>query len=276
MSNPVKLFIVEGENRDYRFIREMTQCFLKGRYIATVICLPAAQNIYMLYNKLAADNFETDIVEVLRESVKTAHDNLMGISRQDIDEVYLFFDYDVHQNNTLSRGPDSSKILQAMIEVFDNETEHGKLYISYPMVEALYDYIEESCYAFSNCYISMNEIGDYKTKAGDNNPKASRSMQIQFWREALNVFFLRVKCLLDLDNLDFSTYRETVSPRTIYSIENQLMNMCNQVFVLSAFPEFLFDYFGEQFWNTMTPTKRKHFSNCPKNQSMIEPLLSEY
>lgn len=155
MADPVKLFIVEGESRDYRFVNEMTNCFLKGRYKTKVINLPAAQNIYMLYQKLVEDGFETDVVEVLRGTVKGASRILKGISRQDIDEVYLFFDYDVHQNN-LKSEIEPSMIITDMLKTFDNETENGRLYISYPMVEALFDYRVNDCLAFSNCFINYN------------------------------------------------------------------------------------------------------------------------
>lgn len=62
----------------------------------------------------------------------------MGLSREDFSEVYLFFDYDAHQTN-LGKAVNEDVIRQ-MLESFDNETENGKLYISYPMVEALRDY----------------------------------------------------------------------------------------------------------------------------------------
>ena len=54
MASPVTLFIVEGESRDLRFAEKMKDLFLKGRDDLRVICLPAAQNIYMLYERLAA------------------------------------------------------------------------------------------------------------------------------------------------------------------------------------------------------------------------------
>ena len=56
-----------------------------------------------------------------------------GLSRDDFSEVFLFFDYDVHQTN-LGKADDGDVINQ-MLESFDNETENGKLYISYPMVQ---------------------------------------------------------------------------------------------------------------------------------------------
>lgn len=52
MSDSIKLFIVEGEERDYRFVKGMTDLFMRGKFEARIIYLPAAQNIYMLYKKL--------------------------------------------------------------------------------------------------------------------------------------------------------------------------------------------------------------------------------
>ena len=72
MASPVTLFIVEGESRDLRFAEKMKDLFLKGRDDLRVICLPAAQNIYMLYERLAEEDFDLDVVEVLRETVPSA------------------------------------------------------------------------------------------------------------------------------------------------------------------------------------------------------------
>lgn len=53
----------------------------------------------MLWKKLKADEFDTDIIEVLRERNTEIRKQLTGLSRDDFSEVYLFFDYDVHQTN---------------------------------------------------------------------------------------------------------------------------------------------------------------------------------
>ena len=262
MKKSIKLFIVEGEDRDYRFTQEMINCFFKGKYDAKVIYLPAAQNLYMLFKKLSDDKFETDIVEVLRDTVDNARDNLAGINRQQIDEVFLFFDYDIHQDNT---GKDLSlamEIIETMLDVFNNETENGKLFISYPMVEALYDYLQGECITHTQCYIPIEEIGHYKTLSGKNNPNANRKMNINFWREVLQTFYLRVKCLFDFDYLDMKNYRSFVSPQTIFTNEKQQYFLHERVFVLSAFPEFLFDYFKEAFWKSMTRINQALPSNC--------------
>ncbi len=84
MASPVTLFIVEGESRDLRFAEKMKDLFLKGRDDLRVICLPAAQNIYMLYERLAEEDFDLDVVEVLRETVPSAAKCLEGVERDSV------------------------------------------------------------------------------------------------------------------------------------------------------------------------------------------------
>ncbi len=270
MSEPVKLFIVEGESRDYRFINVMTKCFFKGRYKTRIINLPAAQNIYMLYQKLLFDDFQTDVVEVLRDNVKEADKILANIKRQDIDEVYLFFDYDVHQNNLRTDNLESSKAIVDMLEIFDNETENGKLYISYPMVEALYDYRSRECQSFSKCFIDLDKVKDYKNISADGNLNAnSRFDTIEEWENIINIFYLRIRCLFGLSAMDFKMYRNSVSTKSIYELEKKINDLQKQVFVLSALPEFLLDNFKANFFNSMISLKKFNYVDCPKKYNVI-------
>lgn len=264
MSEPVVLFVVEGAERDWRFVNRMTDCFMRGSFKANVISLPAEQNLYMLYGRLAEEDFDVDLVEVLRESVPAAKEALEGVSRQDVAEVYLFFDYDPHQNNVPAGGAFPDSIVEAMLDAFNNETENGKLYISYPMVEALYDYRYAQCQAFSGCFIPLREIGGYKKLSGCNNPNASGHMSIQQWKDAIEVFALRVSCLFDIDSLSYEVYRESVTPRSIHAFERGLVDDRGEVFVLSAFPEFLLGYFPKSFWSSRVKMCKPRFNDCPK------------
>lgn len=76
----------------------------------------------MLWNQLKSDDFETDIIEVVRESNEQSKKALKGLSREDFSEVYLLFDYDPHQRNT--ERDLTEDIVQQMLESFDNETEN--------------------------------------------------------------------------------------------------------------------------------------------------------
>lgn len=260
MSKPVILYIVEGEQRDLFAINQMTQTFFQGRYEAKIISLSAARNIYMLYQLLEKDQFETDIVEIIRDNVPGADEILLGINRQRIDEVYLFFDYDIHQNNLprdLCLSP--HEIIEKMLETFDNETENGKLYISYPMVEAIYDFYDSRCKAFTSCYYPVDKLNEYKTISGTQNPNTNLHFTISQWKMILSVFIIRSQCLFGLEAIDFQLFRQIVTPHSIYSCELNLFQEKHTVFILSGIPEFLLDYFKADFWNSMH--KMHHFTD---------------
>ncbi len=249
-----KAFIVEGEAREPQITANITKVFFAHGNVRT-ITLPAGENIYMLWKKLKADDFDTDIIEVLREYNDDVREQLMGLSRDDFSEVYLFFDYDTHQTN-LGKAEDEDAVAQ-MLESFDNETENGKLYISYPMVEALRAYKPGVCGDREGCYVSIAEMKDYK------NASSMRSVNPQFkdydyeiWKDIIDVFAMRVSCLFGCtDTLAYELYSETADPYDIYVLEEKETRK-GRVFVLSAFPEFLVDYYGDKLWRTCVKHKR--------------------
>lgn len=63
----IVLFVVEGVKREVAIFDAVMSFFFPNRKFSYAI-LPAGSNIYMLYQKLKADDFETDIVEVIKES----------------------------------------------------------------------------------------------------------------------------------------------------------------------------------------------------------------
>lgn len=84
-----KAFIVEGEAREPLIIDNISKVFF-SRANFKIIALPAGENIYMLWKKLKEDDFDTDIIEVLREKHEGLKKQLEGIDRDDFSEVYLF------------------------------------------------------------------------------------------------------------------------------------------------------------------------------------------
>ena len=243
-----KAFIVEGEAREPLIIDNISKVFFAHANFK-VITLPAGQNIYMLWKKLKEDDFDTDIIEVLREEHEELKEQLEGINRDDFSEVYLFFDYDGHQNNLSVE--DDSDVLEQMLESFDNETDNGKLYISYPMVEALRDFEEGKCGKEGQCFVPIAEIGNYKFVSAERSFLPSfKDYDITVWKSLIDVFAMRISCLMGGDSaITYEQYTEVVSPFSIYKMEeNEIQEQ--RVFVLSAFPEFLLDYFGVKLWRT--------------------------
>ncbi len=250
-----KAFIVEGEAREPLIIDNISKVFFAhGNF--KIITLPAGQNIYMLWKKLKEDDFDTDIIEVLRENHEALEEQLEGLGRENFSEVYLFFDYDVHQNN-LSEDDDGN-VLDQMLTSFDNETENGKLYISYPMVEALRDFEAGVCGNKDNCFAKVCELENYKAlSASRARYPQFKAYDFEIWKEVIDVFSMRLSCLMNQTHtVTYEQYVETINPREIQKFEEQEIHK-NRVFILSAFPEFLLDYFGMKLWRTCV----KHMMN---------------
>lgn len=258
-----KAFIVEGEAREPQIIDNISKVFFSHRNYE-IITLPAGENIYMLWKKLKEDDFDTDIIEVLRESSGEIRKQLETLSREDFSEVYLFFDYDTHQTN-LGKNDDED-VLAQMLESFDNETENGKLYISYPMVEALRDFEPGVCGSSENCFVPVEVLGEYKniSSARAYNPHF-KEYKIDLWKEIIDVFAMRVSCLCGLsDTLDYEEYSMQINPYEIENLEKRELKN-KRVYILSAFPEFLIDYFGIKLWKTCVKHRKNQLGkSCTK------------
>ena len=259
-----KLIIVEGEKREIDIFERVETFFIqkeKFRYIN----LPANQNIYMLWQLLKADDFQTDIVEIIRETVDGADKVLEGVSRDNIAEVFLFFDLDAHQNNISStHNQIYSQVVEEMLEVFDNETELGKLYISYPMIEALRDLSAKGCSTYtSSCQIDNAKLNDYKMLSGNGNILGNTGKYgVEEWRLVIKSFAVRLSCLLSLDEvISYDDYKKRVSPATIFYNQQRWFEKA-KTFILSAVPEFLLDYFGLSFWKRYIRVKKINKKFC--------------
>lgn len=257
-----KAFIVEGEAREPLIIDNISKVFFAhGNF--KIITLPAGQNIYMLWKKLKEDDFDTDIIEVLREEHKELEKQLAGLSRDDFSEVYLFFDYDGHQKN-LGENANDENVLDQMLLSFDNETENGKLYISYPMVEALRDFETGVCGNKGNCFVMLEDLGNYKFLSAKHSiyPQFN-AYSFEIWKDVIEVFSMRLSCLVNqVGTISYDRYIETINPLEILKLEEKEIQK-NRVFVLSAFPEFLLDYFGVKLWKTCV----KHTTNLLEKQN---------
>lgn len=239
--------IYEGDKTEENYWNSLWKTFFHNDK-ACFISFPAGENIYMLWKQLKDDDFNSDIIEVVREYKPEAAGILGDLAREDFQEVYLFFDYDPHNNNLSKDDWKSEKdVLRRMLQDFNNETENGKLYISYPMSEALRDYTPWKCKAFSKCFIDAEEIASYKELSGLGNPNADyRKYDNEVWQMLLMIFIKRCTCLLEADKDDefpLDWYKSHVSAEMIYDKESDLYTNQDKVFPLSAFPEFILDYF---------------------------------
>jgi len=93
------LIIYEGEKTEENLFKNISRHFFADRADILIVALPAAANLYMLWVKLREDNFDTDVIEVLKEMNGDIAERLKNMETADFSEVYLFFDYDGHQKS---------------------------------------------------------------------------------------------------------------------------------------------------------------------------------
>ena len=129
MNNTNIVFLVEGDKEEslikqliHHFETQSINAFPKAHIIIYKTC------IYDLFKKLQADS-DLDTFQELKD--KDDKKILDGIEQQTmVSQIYLLFDYDPHASNA------SDNKLQKLLDFFDDEFDKGKLYISYPMIEA--------------------------------------------------------------------------------------------------------------------------------------------
>lgn len=158
---------------------------------------------------------------------------------------------------------DDGDVINQMLESFDNETENGKLYISYPMVEALRDFEAGKCGNGDNCFVEISALAEYKNISSRNslNPHF-RDYNIDVWKEIVDVFLMRISCLLgNAEVISYEQYLDEANPHDIYICEQALAGN-NKVFIISAFPEFLVDYFGIKLWRTCVKHAKNQLDIC--------------
>lgn len=258
--------IVEGEKREVKYFDNLKKIFFPSKDIK-LLTLSAGENIYVLWKQMNKDDFETDIIEVLRKYSPAASLQLNGFRRTDFQEVYLFFDYEAQQSNLSKYDKPADEIIHNMLKQFDNETENGKLYISYPMCEALRDIQKENCRAFTDCFVRLDKVNSYKKDSAKGNIYVDVSMyNINDWQMILSIFLARLKCLLGVksEGLELlNLYKKTISTEDIFCAERAEHSERSRIFVLSAFPEFLLDYFSTEYLFSMLSVQNEvSSSNC--------------
>ena len=234
------LFICEGEETERKFCNLIIdRYFIDNKKPKEYVAFGA--NIYSLYDEMSKDR-DLDIIELIREKAKLKKDmaTYEKLTMGGFDEVYLIFDYDFH-------APQYSfeKILE-MAEFFDNETENGKLYINYPMMESFKHFKSIPDEDFNNYKISKDECFKYKKIVGDV------SCIKHFNDITLPILGIMIKQVLDkygfiskkkLNN--YETYLNEFSQSNLLHLQNKSLSKDGKIFVLNTSILWGLDYFGK-------------------------------
>jgi len=252
------LFVFEGERREVGLYQTLERLFFpKGN--DNIVC-SFGNNIYELYGLMSELGCDGDIVSLLKERLAERGDvTLHGVRSSDISQTFLFFDYDF-QNTQLTIGEANARV-EAMLNMFNDETGNGRLYINYPMVESI-RYVKElpdndywryvvhrkECLEFKQM---ANEFSHYKSldfimlKQGVI-PSKEMYMKVHSNWETLK--------WMNVNKANYIVGGICAKPKNSCDIAQNLIfaaqvekyiNVSECVAVLNSFPLFLFEYFGK-------------------------------
>lgn len=123
------LFVFEGQKAEPMVFRSLEQLFFSGEEVRMVKC---SYDLPTLYKRLKDNGYDLFRSLPLSENgIEVPEDARLDTL---FSQIFLFFDYDFQNRMGIDR---LNGILKEMLDFFDNETDNGKLYVNYPMVESL-------------------------------------------------------------------------------------------------------------------------------------------
>ena len=242
--------ISEGEKTEKQIINNLENNFTT--FSNKIIFLSYKTNIYKLFKEIERDE-DIDIISLLKERQIKANEvrkdvqeiDVSNINSDDISQIYLFFDYDGHDPEY------SNEKISQMIEIFNNETENGKLYISYPMVEAL-KHIKKDNLDINNYLVEAKTRINYKNLVSLNTDYENLlTLSKRNWLFIISENLKRCLFLFELKkSIDYAIYNNIINQKSIFNKQlDKYILKEEKVLVLSAFPFFLIEYFGEEFFS---------------------------
>ena len=266
------LFVCEGKRREPHLLKVIDKFFLsvydqeenseqkkkseqEKNYVVAFVC--HIQSLASLVEERRGDfpgvclEDSIDLVALLKELKKDSlTDEIHKItSSSEVSEIYLFFDCDLHDmkrdlGNELDR-------INSLLTLFNNERT-GKLYLSYPMIEALFytkalpdDHFSEyvcridACSSFKedtglfSHYKNQMFVGAVKPPRGNATKSNWCSLIRQHRRKAQELCGVSAGCSLTPMELFQAQCDKHITPR-------------GEVAILASMPLFLYDYFKEE------------------------------
>ncbi|PWB14080.1 hypothetical protein DCO44_10995 [Acinetobacter sp. AM] len=224
--NPEHILLVfEGESTEYKIyeLLEKHQLGLDKKILATF-----KAEVYQLYRQVIDEG--ADLLLLLKDK----NPSLSNISQDNISSIFLFFDFDCHATQA-----EDLKIKE-LLDHFDNETEEGKLFISYPMVEAFKYFTHcDDLMNFLNFYVKRIQVPMFKqiSHQESDHRKTWQKMTKDDCQRIINMHCIKASYLV---NKTDKLYEGDIAQKTIFDIHDGK----DEVYVLSAFPLMLKYYYS--------------------------------
>ncbi len=222
------LLIVEGEVEEPRILGSESHGLL-SLIGSDYEIVSFASSIYELYEAYKNNEYD-DIVSYLRtEKGLEIDDNIL--SKNAFSAIYLVFDFEPQYHKY------SDDKIKDLLETFNNETEMGKLYINYPMVEAYYHLLQLPDPDYYKRKVSLDGLNGKSYKHLVNTTTCLKKNKIGNIHLCHIIMHNYNKCkTLDDSNLKYIDYEKVLAKQI------ELKSSNNEIYVLSTFPLIVIDY----------------------------------
>ena len=230
------LFVFEGARTEKQIFESLPDIF-KERLTSDSIYTAYCTVIYKLWKDLSEDEF-LDPFELFKNLNDKNREALKELNKDDISQIFLFFDYDGHEPSA-----DDDK-LESMLEFFNEETDNGKLYINYPMVESIKDLNKNDSF--------KDKVVPAKTDIKYKHLVSQRSNYIHFnlltdkcWKFIFKEQISKANYIL---NNEYSLPSDRIEQDVIFQHQlDKYITPKEQVAVLSSIPMYWCDFYGMEY-----------------------------
>lgn len=244
------LLIVEGAKTEPKLFKRIQSLLNVNNEDFEIISFNT--NIYFLYKIMKSNDFNLNIVDLLKE----LHPDKKNILNNNFIYIYLIFDLDAHHTrkeetrNIKEVVNDNLIKINEMINHFNDETDPtiGKLYINYPMIESFKDCNSFFDKEYKNTSIDISLLSRYKEIVSRKKISNIRIEEIK--DEELNklilqnIFKLNYISSSHFKELDYKTYLDYSSQSNVFNKECLIINELNKVSVINTSLFLVIDYFG--------------------------------
>ena len=251
MSSAKVLFVLEGEQPEGNIVARLQKAFPEelADLSSDLVKIVFSSNIYSLYGKLKDDEGFLDVVEVLKEQYPEDKE-LQDLDRESVSQVFLFFDLDIHG---LAQPIEQSCCqLNELISFFDNETENGKLFLSYPMAEAVNicdmtnGLMADDRKLFKICDCENDGFKHFVNDLNRDSKTICRANCRDNWLIICKANYEKAQWLMNLLSEASSVNLNQMQQPAILRHQQTLIKNDGVVATLSAFPFFLLEYLGTE------------------------------
>ena len=242
------LFVFEGGKAEPLVFDSLAKLFLTGEDVRVVTC---EHDLPTLFSRLKKNDYDLFRSLPLKENgIEIPEDVRMDTL---FSQIFLFFDYDFHNRIGVEKV---NEILEEMLEYFDDETENGKLYVNYPMIESLkytkempdvdfYQYVVTRTVCAGHQFKGLAQAFAY---AGAKQYRLIDLAKIPADEVRRNWELLKDQNVLKANwlitgNLSMPVVKSVINQMAIFDAQRtKFVEACDSVSILNSFPIFVYEY----------------------------------